>query len=125
PALIVAQWPEPKVEWEDAAIEAVVGELREVIGTVRNLRAEYGVQPGQRVALRVSGASAALRDLLAASGRILADLARVEEVTFERVAGEVGASAVLASGTEVVVPLAGVIDIEKERARLGAELDRI
>jgi valyl-tRNA synthetase len=37
----------------------------------------------------------------------------------------VGASAVLRSGTELFVPLAGVIDLDKERARLRAELERI
>jgi valyl-tRNA synthetase len=32
---------------------------------------------------------------------------------------------VLPSGTEVFVPLAGVIDLEKERARLRGELGRV
>ncbi|MEX0912785.1 MAG: class I tRNA ligase family protein, partial [Gemmatimonadota bacterium] len=125
PSLIVSDWPEPETAWEDAGVEAVVGELQELIGATRNLRAEYGVQSAQAVVLRVSGESELLRDLLNASERTLADLARIEEVSFGRVAGEIGASAVLTSGTEVFIPLAGVIDLEKEVARLRAELDRI
>ena len=39
--------------------------------------------------------------------------------------GEVGASAVLRSGTELFIPLAGVIDLDRERARLRDEIQRL
>jgi valyl-tRNA synthetase len=125
PSLMVAQWPEPVAVWEDAAAEARVAELQELIGAVRNLRSEYGVQPGARVRLRVAGESPELRALLGAAARTLADLARVEEVAFGRVAGEIGASAVLRSGAELFLPLADVVDLDRERARLRTELDRV
>ena len=125
PSLIVAEWPRPVAEWEDAAVEGVINELQELIGAVRNIRAEYGVQAGARIVARISGESGALRDVLSASSRTLADLARVEEVSFGRQEGEIGASSVLTSGTQVFVPLANVINLDKERSRLRAELDRI
>jgi valyl-tRNA synthetase len=125
PSLMVADWPRERPEWEDEATESLVLELQEVIGVVRNLRAEYGVAPAVRASLRVSGESPALRELLLASTRMLADLARVEAVAFERHAGEIGASAVLASGTELFIPLVGVIDLDRERTRLRSELDRV
>jgi valyl-tRNA synthetase len=125
PSLMVAKWPEPVAEWEDAAAEARVAELQELIGAVRNIRSEYGVQPGARVRLRVAGESPELRALLAAAARTLADLARVDEVSFGRVAGEIGASAVLRSGTELFLPLADVIDLDRERVRLRTELERV
>jgi valyl-tRNA synthetase len=124
-SIMVASWPAPVPEWEDAAVEAAVAELQEMVGAVRNIRAEYGVQPAQRVSLRVGGGSAELGAVLPAAGRMLGDLARVGEVSTGRAGGEVGASAVLASGAELFVPLAGVIDLDRERARLRAELDRI
>jgi valyl-tRNA synthetase len=125
PSLMVAEWPEPTPEREDAATEALVASLQEIVSTVRNIRAEYGVQPAQRVALRIAGASAALEDLIGRSERTLADLARVDRVDFERIPGEIGASAVLAGGPELFVPLEGAIDLERERARLRAERDRV
>jgi valyl-tRNA synthetase len=125
PSLMVARWPEPVAEWEDAAAEAQVAELQELIGAVRNIRSEYGVQPGARVRLRVTSESPALRALLGAAARTLADLARVEEVTFGRVDGEIGASAVLRSGAELFLPLADVIDLDRERVRLRTELERV
>jgi valyl-tRNA synthetase len=39
--------------------------------------------------------------------------------------GGAGAHAVLKSGAELFVPLAGIIDLDRERARLRAEIDRL
>jgi valyl-tRNA synthetase len=125
PSVMVAEWPDRVPAWEDGEVEALVEELRGIIGTVRNIRAEYGVQPAQRVGLRVVGAGDRLRQLLEGSARTLADLARIGSVDDQRRSGEVGASAVLPSGLELFVPLEGVIDLDRERDRLRAELARI
>ncbi|HEX6926243.1 MAG TPA: valine--tRNA ligase [Longimicrobiaceae bacterium] len=124
PSIMVSEWPQAEARWRDSEAEARFGQLQEVIATVRNLRAEYGIQPGTRVRLRVSDSSGELSRLLADSARALADLARVEEVTEGTGLGSIGASAVLRSGAELFLPLEGVIDLEKERARLRAELER-
>jgi valyl-tRNA synthetase len=124
-ALIVSAWPVPRPEREDEAAERAIAELQAVVGAVRTIRSEYGIQPGTRVPLRVNPASDASRDALAAGRRALHDLCRVEELAFGGADGEVGASAVLRSGTELFVPLAGVIDLDRERARLRAEMERL
>jgi len=125
PSLMVAPWPGREKGWEDAAAEARIEELREIIGNIRNIRAEYGVQPARRVALRVIGESRELRRLLETEARTMSDLARVETISFDRPPGEIGASVVLLSGAELFIPLEGVIDVERERERLRSDLDRI
>jgi valyl-tRNA synthetase len=125
PALIVAPWPGARPEHDDAAAEAGFAEVQEVIGALRNIRAEYGIAPGARVPLRILSAPEAARAAIEASTRALQDLARVEGIEWGAAGGEVGASAVLRSGTELFVPLAGVIDLEKERTRLRTERDRV
>jgi valyl-tRNA synthetase len=125
PALIVAPWPQPRPEWEDEAAERAIEELQAVIGAVRTIRGEYGIQPAARVPLRIPGASDEVKAVLDASRRALRDMCRVDEVEFAGADGEVGASAVLRSGTELFIPLAGVIDLDKERARLRDEIQRL
>jgi valyl-tRNA synthetase len=50
----------------------------------------------------------------------------VDEVTVLRGgAGGVGAHAVLTDGTEVFIPLEGVIDLDRERERLAGEIRRL
>jgi valyl-tRNA synthetase len=125
PSLMVAPWPSGDPAWVDEAAEARMAELQAVIGAVRYIRGEYGIAPGARVPLRVTDAGDEVRQTLEANRRALRDLARVEELTFVGADGEVGASAVLRSGTELFVPLAGVIDLDRERARLREEIDRL
>jgi valyl-tRNA synthetase len=124
-SLMVAAWPVPRAEWDDVVAEERIIELQEIIGAVRNLRAEYGVQPGARIPLWVAGASEGLHQLLSRSPRALLDLARVDTLEFRSGAGAVGATAVLRSGAEAVIPLEGVIDLARERQRLREELERV
>jgi valyl-tRNA synthetase len=125
PSVMVAPWPQPVDAWEDAAAEAAVAELQDVVVEVRRMRQEYGIQPGARVPLRAATTSDEVRRTLETSRRALADLARVEPLDFGAANGEVGASAVLRSGTELFLPLAGVIDLDRERKRLRDEAARI
>ncbi len=125
PALMVANWPQSAWYPRDADAVSEVAEMQAVIAAVRTLRAEYGVQPARLVELRVAGEPASLRRTLSASGDALRTLARVESVAFSGANGDVGASAVLASGAVLFLPLASAIDLDRERERLAAELDRL
>jgi valyl-tRNA synthetase len=124
-SLMVSRWPEPVADWEDAAAEAAFAELQDVVVETRRMRQEYGIQPGVRVPLRAVTASPDVQAMLDASRRALGDLARVDELSFGAANGEVGASAVLRSGTELFLPLAGVIDLDRERKRLRDEATRL
>jgi valyl-tRNA synthetase len=101
--------------------------LQDLIGVIRTLRSEYNVPPGQKVELRLAGAPEALRRALDAEGRALRALAGVGEVVAggAGAGGEAGAHAVLRGGAEIFLPLAGVIDLGRERERLRKELERL
>lgn len=126
-ALIVAPWPEGDPKAGDDEAEAAMGAFQELVTQVRSLRKEYGVPEGQGVSVHVSGAPAALAELARGQAGSLARMARIESLTVngESPAAAIGAHAVLASGAELFLPLEGVIDLDRERARLGAEIDRV
>jgi valyl-tRNA synthetase len=124
-ALMIAAWPQPRDARLDPRAESQMAELQDLIGAVRNLRAEYGIQPGARVPVYVAGVSGELRATLEGSRRALRDLARVDELSFRGPDGEIGASAVLRSGAELFIPLAGLLDLDRERERLRQELERV
>jgi valyl-tRNA synthetase len=102
-------------------------ELMELIGLVRTLRSEYNVPEAAQVEVRLANLSPALAAALASEQRALERLARVGRV--ERAGngatGGAGAHAVMRSGAELHLPLAGLIDLDRERARLRAELERL
>ena len=122
--LIIAAWPEADQAFVSTEAEALMAGLQELIVEVRRLRKESGIAEGKRISIHVTGGGetfmAAVRDKVAA----FEQLARVDRIETSAGAG-VGAHAVLNSGAELFVPLADVIDIEQERARLGAEITRL
>jgi valyl-tRNA synthetase len=123
-SIMKAPWPEAGEFRRDRAAEAEFAELMELIGTIRALRSEYNIPPGTPLVLVLSNVSAALAGALAQEKRAVGRLARIAEIRSNGGSGA-GAHAVLRSGVELFLPLEGVIDIERERQRLGSELTRL
>jgi valyl-tRNA synthetase len=119
-ALIVARWPLADERWYDNEAEGQAGLVLDVIRAIRNIRAERGVEPARFVEAYVVTAPAGLR-AAEASRPVIEALARVRPL---HIVDEAGAApkeqavAVILQGAEVVLPLAGLLDIEAERARL-------
>ena len=121
---IVAHWPEPDAGFVDPRAEADFDWLRDLVVKVRGMRKEYGVGEGREVVLHATGGDR--DDVLAARGEMLRRLARVGRVEAKPAPdGTAGASAVMRDGTELFMPLTGLIDIERERERLMRETGRL
>ena len=125
-SLIIARWPEPRSQFDDASAEATFDALTELIGSVRALRKEYDVPPSAEIAIRVSNAGVAVKAALQAEERAVRRMARISEISFDGDAnGKQGAHVVLKAGGDLFIALADLIDIDKERVRLQGELERI
>ena len=94
--------------------------VREAIDAIRGLRSEYAVQPGAPIRAFVAAGPAS--DTLMANSGLMHRLARCE-IVIGPVPQGAAAQAVLASGLELALPLAGMVDVTRERARLQGELD--
>ena len=116
--LATASWPLARAAGAEsgAAFEIV----REAIDAIRGLRSEYAVQPGAPI--RAFVAAGAGRETLVANGALVQRLARCEIIAGATPEGA-AAHAVLPTGLELSLPLAGMVDVTKERARLQGELD--
>jgi valyl-tRNA synthetase len=127
-ALIVAHWPEPpaKVVEEDQIVEqfsAVMGLVR----AIRNLRSERSVEPSRLItAILVGGV---LTDLLKSSQQAIAVLAKLDPEQLQihsSLSMPPPESVPLVVGPiEAYLPLAGMVDLDAERARLTKELDEL
>ncbi|MBX9927807.1 MAG: valine--tRNA ligase [Gemmatimonadaceae bacterium] len=112
-----AAWPTPSAPRGSDAFELA----RDVVGGIRQLRNEYMLNPGQVIAAIAVLPDAARRAALADEQAMVERLARCTLTITDVAPGGATASVVLAGGTEVVLPLEGLVDLGKERARLGAE----
>jgi valyl-tRNA synthetase len=120
PALIVAPWPQAgeAANARDEAAEEDFVLLQEIVTRIRDARKEAGVEPAKRVqAILIAGARATM---LKQQAPLIEQLARTEPPRIERklAAKPEQAMALVAGGVEVYLPLAGLLDLAKERARL-------
>ncbi len=124
--LIVARWPEANAAHHDEDACARLGAFQELVGALRQLRKEYGVGEGAPVTLHLDASGPEIEAAVEGLRPQLRRMAKVEEIHWGPAPeGVVGASAVLPSGTEAFLPLEGLVDLEKEVARLRKERDRL
>ena len=93
--------------------------VREAIDAIRRLRSEYAVTPGQTIRTYVAKGDGGA--VLVENAALVHRLARSEVHVGAAPAGA-AAHAVLPSGLELALPLEGMVDLEKECARLRVEL---
>ncbi|MCJ7551379.1 MAG: hypothetical protein MUQ30_17045, partial [Anaerolineae bacterium] len=122
-ALIVAPWPMEDSSRLDEEAEAQMGVVMDMVRGIRNVRAEYNVAAGKRVAATV--AAAGLVGPLDEDRAVLVSLARLDaaKVTIVESCEPLTQSASVVVGDVVIyLPLAGMVDLAAERARLEKEL---
>ncbi|MEX1071749.1 MAG: valine--tRNA ligase, partial [Anaerolineales bacterium] len=124
-ALIVAEWPEPIEEegWEPAILTSFAI-FQDVVRSIRNLRAEKGVKPGQKLAAVI--ATKECFDDLTQERKALAALAQLDEsrlqITKEMGKVPVGHVSLVAGPVEIYLPLEELTDPAEEKARMQKEL---
>ncbi|MFL5495068.1 MAG: valine--tRNA ligase [Gemmatimonadales bacterium] len=124
-SISLSPWPRPDPRATDPEALAEFGLVQEVVGAIRGIRAEYGVQPGQAVRAVVSRNGGTAHGGLSRERATILRLAKVSELAFGESTERVGGNAVLSDGTSVFVPLGDAIDIGRECGRLGSEVERL
>jgi len=124
--LATAAWPRVSEQRLDARAERDMEMLQELIAKIRNVRAEAGIDPSRRIDVLVHAENARNGKLVAEQAALIAALVRGEtvEVVSAFPEGLVSARGVVRN-LEVAVPLAGLLDIAAERARLTKDLAKI
>ncbi|MEO0439381.1 MAG: class I tRNA ligase family protein, partial [Pseudomonadota bacterium] len=119
--LIVAKWPTPKVDIDSEA-KAEVDWLIRLISATRTAKVELNIAPGTKMSAHVRDGDAALQDRIARQMPALDRVGRLENISFEPAPEGASAQIVIDEAT-YVLPLAGAIDIDAEKARLTKALE--
>jgi valyl-tRNA synthetase len=126
-ALIVAPFPQADARWLDEGTEKSAKFHIDTVQAIRNLRAQYGVEPGRFVP-----ATVVINDTrLEVRGTLIEALARarpldiVMQIKDGMAVGEAPSEGVVTTvleGAHVILPMAGLFDLEAERGRLEKQL---
>jgi valyl-tRNA synthetase len=119
--LIAARWPDlPDLAAPDA--EAEMDWLVGLITAIRSVRAEMNVPPAARLSIQVKDAAGTTRARLETHRALVGTLARVDAIDHVSDAPASGAAQIVVDEATVILPLADVIDLDAERARLSRDV---
>lgn len=123
--LALAPWAAAQQEWNDPDAEAQADLLQNVVTEVRRLRAEAGVDPRKRVRVVLVAECENRRASLTQLVELIEALARAEDVEVQADAELQGERASGVTGdVQVLLPLAGMVDMERERERIQGALNK-
>ncbi|HVF39472.1 MAG TPA: valine--tRNA ligase, partial [Gemmatimonadaceae bacterium] len=125
--IAVAGWPRVDTQFGDEADFEIV---QQAINGIRQLRSDYAVPPGNRIS-GVLDTSAALNGaehlstVFSDESALIQRLTRCELLEAAPATARAGASILLPGGLRIIVPLEGIVDVEKECAKARAELEKL
>ena len=122
--LAIAPWPIPHPRSSDEKGSMARFDLvREAVSAVRRIRSDYAIAPGKVIDAIVQ--SRASSPLFAQHAGLIGQLARASVKVGDAPAGAGAAHSVLSDGSEVIVPLGGLVDLSKECGKLRGELEQL
>jgi len=117
-SIMIEDWPEFNKKLIDEKDEKKFEKIKEVIVVIRNLRAENKVEPGKKIKAQFISKKKFKDE------EIIKELARLESIEYVDKAEKPAASSVI-EDVEIYLPLAGLIDIEKEKSRIEKEIENV
>ncbi len=119
-SIMIQEWPKPDKKLINEKTEKEIESLKEVIGAIRKIRAEVNIPYSKEVKVIVVSKNKLDIDTIK---RFIK--ASEVEVVSKLKSPMKQAVAEVTSSAQVYVPLAGLIDLEKEKARLGKEKESL
>ncbi|MBP6309694.1 MAG: valine--tRNA ligase [Arenimonas sp.] len=108
----------------DSSAVANIEWLKALVASIRSIRSEMGISPAKSIPLLWQSANTDDKACLNNLESSLKFLAKIESIT--ELSGEAPASATALIGElQIFIPMAGLIDLSAEKARLAKELKRI
>ncbi len=119
-------------DWPTSAATAVLQSdhqdmdwIVRLISQVRSVRAEMNVPPGAKIPLMIKNAGAMEAEAVSTHGTLITRLARLSDLILTDGDVPEGAAQDVLDSATLILPLAGVIDLDQERARLEKEISKL
>ncbi len=110
----------------DGRAEREMALVIEVITKLRNIRSSFNIAPSVPLTAEIAATDAASRTVLETMESHIKRLARIESLHLvDRLETTRGSARAVVTGAEIAVPLEGLVDFDKERARLEKEIGKL
>lgn len=121
-SIMTGPYPEIIPAWTSPETEKEASLMMNVVSGIRNIRSEMQIHPGKTLDARVICPDQEKRQTITSHEQIIKELARVDNLDL-LAEGSVpkGSASYIAEDMEIFVPLEGLIDVDRELAKLERE----
>jgi len=124
--IMLQPYPQPDEALIDREAMAEIEWVRQFILGVRKIRSSMDIKPGKPLPVLVQNGSETDRRRIEANLHYLKSLGRIESVTWlEPDAEAPEAATALVGEMKILIPMAGLIDVQAELARLAREIEKL
>ena len=126
-SIMTSKWPDSEELFFNNSAEEEMGKIEEMIKIIRNLKAEMNIGLLKKVNIIINVSSdISLVDMIE-KNRAYFNFAHIEnlDIWYKKNTRPEFSSIGVMNGVEIYLPLKGIIDIEKEKNRLGKEIDKL
>ncbi|MFZ5763852.1 MAG: valine--tRNA ligase [Thermodesulfobacteriota bacterium] len=125
-SIMVEPFPTPNPAWDDPEAAELAALFMGIVGGIRTIRSEAQAHPSAEITATVVCPDAAKAAILNNLAPAIKTLTRTRELTVAATGQRPkGAASNIFQDLEIIVPLAGLIDVEKELAKLAKEQARV
>jgi valyl-tRNA synthetase len=122
--IMLQAYPEPDTDKIDQSALDEMSWLQQFVLGIRQIRSGYDIKPGKPLTVLLQNGASLDKDRLSRNELMLKNLARLEAIQWVEKDDNVPESATALVGEmQLLIPMAGLINIEEERARLNKEID--
>jgi valyl-tRNA synthetase len=123
--LLESRWPEYPSNYMNADAAKEITLVQTIISEIRSVRQDMNVPVAAHLKLQIRGGSDFEKSVLGAHDVLIKRMARIETITLSDDAAPKGAIQSVVGGITLVLPVADIIDLDKELARLTKEIERL
>ncbi|MEG0950743.1 MAG: valine--tRNA ligase [Niameybacter sp.] len=133
-SIMISSWPVYQEAWHFETEEQEISLIKEAVRSIRNVRSEMNVPPSRKAQVFVVSEDATVQDIFARGKVFFATLASASEVIIQGDKAGIDEDAVstIIPKASLFIPLAELVDFEKEierltkeKAKLQGEVDRV
>ncbi|WP_196593945.1 valine--tRNA ligase [Pectinatus sottacetonis] len=126
-SIMESSWPEYEADRIDDSSEKNMTAVMETIKVIRNMRAEVNAAPGKKSEVILNFSDEKTQAIFIANKEYLTVLAAAQPITVWKngSAKPENAMTAVAEGIEIYLPLAGLINVDKEMGRLNKEKTKL
>ena len=126
-SIMISKWPEFREEWNFEKEETAIEAIKEAVRAIRNIRAEMNVPQKKKIKVYVVSEKESVREIFENGKLFFGTLSMASDILIQPDKTGIEEDAVSAVTPDAVIymPLAELVDLEKERERLKKEEDRL